>query len=87
MVGTVAAAAGLVSAVPGAFSTITSFTPLAPALDGVRSIVAGVTNVSGSIAWLVLWLVIAAVASILSVVRHRRLSAAGYRRQLGAPAA
>ncbi len=87
VVATLGAAVGLISAVPGAFSTITSFTPIAPALDGVRSIVAGVTNVSGPVAWLVLWLVIAAVASILSVVRHRRLSASGYRRQLAASGA
>ena len=40
------------------------------------------TTVSGPVAWLLLWLVVAAVASILSVVRHRQLSASGYRRQL-----
>lgn len=87
VVGTLAAAVGLVSAVPGAFTTITSFTPVAPALDGVRAIVAGVANVSGPIAWLVLWLLIASTASILSVVRHRRLTASGYRRQLAASGA
>ena len=79
---TLAAAAGLISAVPSWFATVTSFTPLSPALEGVRAVDAGVTNVSGSVAWLLLWLVVAAVASILSVVRHRQLSASGYRRQL-----
>ena len=81
---TLAAAAGLSSAVPGWFTTVTSFTPIAPALDGVRGVVAGAGNLSGPVAWLVLWLVLAATASILSVVRHRQLSASGYRRQLAA---
>ncbi|HEX2856820.1 MAG TPA: YhgE/Pip domain-containing protein [Propionibacteriaceae bacterium] len=81
---TLAAAAGLSSAVPGWFTAVTSFTPIAPALAGVRGVVAGVSNLSGPVAWLVLWLVLAAIASILSVVRHRQLSASGYRRQLAA---
>lgn len=84
---TLATAAGLISAVPGWFATVTSFTPIGPALDGVREVVAGVTNVSGPIAWLVLWLVLAAVASILAVVRQRQLSASGYRRRLAASGA
>ncbi|GAA1397867.1 YhgE/Pip domain-containing protein [Luteococcus peritonei] len=83
---TVTAAVGLVSAVPGLFGTAHGLSPLAPALDGVRAIVARTTIGVGPIGILLaLWLA-AAVACLLAVVRRRQLSPAAYRRSRGGEA-
>ena len=80
---TVTAAVGLVSAVPGMFGTIHGISPLAPALDGVRAIVAHTSVGVGPIGTLLaLWL-LGAVACLLAVVRRRQLSPAAYRRARG----
>ena len=83
MLATVTAAVGLVSAVPGMFGTIHGISPLAPALDGVRAIVAHTSVGVGPIGTLLaLWL-LGAVACLLAVVRRRQLSPAAYRRARG----
>ncbi|MEL4506143.1 YhgE/Pip domain-containing protein [Luteococcus sp. H138] len=81
----VTAAVGLVSAVPELFTSIHGASPLAPALRGLRSIVAGAPMGVGPVGTLVaLWL-LAAIAGLLAVVRRRSLTPGRYRRASGAP--
>lgn len=67
------AAVGLVSAVPVAFTAIQTFSPLAPAVNGVRAIITG-TSLTGSLGLLIAWLVGAGVAGALAVLSKRQLS-------------
>lgn len=83
LLATVTAAVGVVSAVPSLFSSIHGASPLAPALRGVRSIVAGSPMGVGPVGILLsLWL-LASVACLLAVTRRRRLTPAGYRKAHG----
>lgn len=80
---TVTAAVGVVSAVPELFTSIHAFSPLAPALRGLRSIVTGAPMGVGPVgSLLVLWL-LASVACLLAVTRRRRLTPAKYRKAAG----
>lgn len=72
----VAAAVGLVSAVPGPVRWVHSFSPLKPAMEGVTAILAGHNPTFGSFVMIILWLVIGAVASLLAVNRARGTTAA-----------
>jgi putative membrane protein len=72
----VAAAVGLVSAVPKPISTVHSISPLKPAMEGVTAILTGNAPSFGSFVTIILWLVIGGVASLLAVNRARRTSAA-----------
>lgn len=77
---TVTAAVGTISAVPGVFGTIHGASPLAPALTGVRAIVAHSSMGVGPIGILVVLLAAGALLSLLAVVRRRQLSPSAYRR-------
>lgn len=72
----VAAAVGLVSAVPKPISTVHSISPLKPAMEGVTAILSGSSPTFGPFVTILLWLVIGGVASLLAVNRARRTSAA-----------
>ena len=79
---TLGTAAGLSAVVPSLVSSLAAWSPYLPGLRAARAIATGGSGLTGSFAWLTLWLVGALVASVLSVVRRRRLTASQYRAQL-----
>lgn len=72
----VAAAVGLVSAVPAPVRWVHDISPLKPAMEGVTAILSGGSPSFGSLLTIILWLVIGGVASLLAVNRARHTSAA-----------
>ncbi|WP_460703622.1 YhgE/Pip domain-containing protein [Luteococcus sediminum] len=80
---TVTGAVGMVSAVPGWFSAVHGASPLAPALDGVRAVVADAPVGVGPVGSLLLLWMVAVCVGLLAVVRRRRLTPARYRRGAG----
>lgn len=76
-----AAAVSVTAAVPGIFSTVHALTPLAPALTGLRAVVAGETVV-GSVGALVAWMLGAGLASFAAIASKRQLSVKGYLKRL-----
>ena len=75
----VGVAAGTISAVPTAFTSVQGFSPLNPAMNGVRAIVAG-TSLTAPVGLLVAWMIGAGVAGLLAVVAKRQLSVSQYRK-------
>lgn len=68
------AAGGLTGALPSFFATIRPFSPITPALDGMRSLVTDGPSIGSEVGVLLAWLVIGAVASLLAIARHRMAS-------------
>ena len=83
---TVAAATGLISAVPTVFDWINAVSPIAPALRGIRAIVAGGSGGGGAVAMLLVWVLLGSSASFLAVARKRQLSPKQYRKQVAVAA-
>lgn len=71
----VAAAVGLVSAVPAPVRWVHDISPLKPAMEGVTAILSGSNPSFGSLLMIILWLVIGGVASLLAVNRARHTTA------------
>lgn len=71
----VAAAVGLVSAVPAPVRWVHDISPLKPAMEGVTAILSGSNPSFGSLLMIILWLVIGGVASLLAVNRSRHTTA------------
>ncbi|WP_022909001.1 YhgE/Pip domain-containing protein [Aestuariimicrobium kwangyangense] len=74
---TAAAAVSVTAAVPGVFSWVHGVTPLAPALTGLRDVVAGESPVA-AVGALLAWGLVAFVASFLAVARQRSLTVKQY---------
>ena len=68
---TLVAAAGMTSAVPAFFDTVTPFLPLTPVLQGIRTIMTDGTGLADAVGMTMLWLVIGLAASALAVARSR----------------
>ena len=71
VLGVVAAAGAVTSAVPASFAALRPFLPLTPALDGFRAVVTGSPQVAGAVGLLVAWLLLGLVAGVLAVSRRR----------------
>lgn len=72
------AGAGIISAVPGFFDTVTPLSPLTPILHAIRAIITGSSGLSGAIGTAVLWLILAAAASFVALWRRRTVTAEGF---------
>lgn len=70
----ITAASSIVSAVPGFFDVLKPFSPLTPALQAARGIVTDGPGVGGAVAVLLVWLTLAIVASVASVLRSRTVT-------------
>lgn len=68
------AAGGLTGALPSFFATIRPFSPITPALDGMRSLVTHGPSIGSEVGVLLAWLVVGAVAGLLAVARRRMVS-------------
>ncbi|MGI8458767.1 MAG: YhgE/Pip family protein [Propionibacteriaceae bacterium] len=69
----VSAAGALLSAVPAFFTTVRPVLPLTPALDGIKAVAGDGAGAGLAFAGLLAWLVLALLASVLAVVRHRQV--------------
>ncbi|MFV0459763.1 MAG: YhgE/Pip family protein [Actinomycetales bacterium] len=69
------AAGQISSAVPAFFDQVLPLTPLAPLLDGVRTVIWGEGSLAGPLALLTCWLIASLVASTTAVLRGRTISA------------
>lgn len=67
------AVVGLVSALPNAVSAVQAFSPLAPAVDGIRAAITG-SVLTAPVGILLAWLIGAGVAGVLAVFSKRQLS-------------
>ena len=65
------AGAALTAAAPGIFDALRPFSPLTPALDGIRAIITDSSAATTSALALVGWLLVAGAASAIAVVRQR----------------
>lgn len=74
---TAAAAVSVTAAVPGIFGWVHDATPLAPALSGLRNVVAGESPVS-AVGALIAWSLVALLLSYLAVAKKRTLSVKQY---------
>lgn len=83
---TVAAATGMITAVPEVFIWINVASPLAPALRGVRAVVGDGSGAGAAVGVLLVWLLVGLSASALAVVSKRQLSARQYRKKLAVAA-
>lgn len=72
--GVTVAVGALTRATPGVFDAVRGWTPLAPALDGVRAALTG-GSVTGSVVLLVGWFVLGAAAIGAPVAKARRVKA------------
>lgn len=72
--GVTVAVGALTHAAPGVFDAVRGWTPLAPALDGVRAALTG-GSVTGSVVLLVGWFVLGAAAIGAAVAKARRVKA------------
>jgi putative membrane protein len=70
----VSAAAGLTGALPAFFLAVRPFSPITPALDGMRSLVTHGPSVGGQVGIILAWLVAGGVVSLLAVLRRRKVS-------------
>lgn len=71
---TLAAAGGLLSALPAFFDVALPMLPLTPVLHGIRAIITDGSGVTGAVAMTVLWLIVGLAASIGAVLRRRTVS-------------
>ena len=71
LVAVVAVAAGFVAAVPGGIQQAAAAVPTGPATEALRAVLAGQTQVVGSVALLLVWGVAALAVTVLAVERQR----------------
>lgn len=72
---TMAAAGGLLSAVPEFFTAVRPLLPLTPALEGIKAIAGAGSGTGSAVGGLLLWLVGAMVVSVLAIARKRMITA------------
>ncbi|MGJ3508399.1 YhgE/Pip family protein [Enemella sp. A6] len=65
----------ITTALPGFFLGVRPLLPLTPALDAVQAMMVGGSGIGGNLTMLLGWLIVAASASVLAVVRSRTVSA------------
>lgn len=75
LIGVLAVATGVVSTVPGVLSGIAALMPTSPAYNGMVAALTDSTGVGAALVGLVVWAVLAFVATILAVARRRTTSA------------
>lgn len=75
LIGVLAVATGVVSTVPGVLSEIAALMPTAPAYNGMVAALTSESGLGAALAGLVIWALVALVATILVVARRRTLSA------------
>lgn len=68
-------AAGVISTVPGALTSVAGVLPTSGAIQAMGSVITGGTGVGLGIVQLVLWLVVGVIAAIVGTERERALSA------------
>lgn len=78
LVGVLALATGIISTVPGVLASLASFMPTAPVYNALLAVLNG-TSVGANIAGMLIWGVIAFVATVLAVARRRTTSAKALR--------
>ncbi len=75
LIGVLAVATGIVSTAPGVLASIASFMPTSPAYSAMLATLGPASGVGAGVVGLVVWAVLAFVATIISVARHRTTSA------------
>ena len=75
LVGVLAVATGIVSTIPGVLADVASLLPTAPAYAAMLSALTPAEGLGAGIAGLVIWAILAFIASTLAVVRKRTTSA------------
>jgi putative membrane protein len=68
------AATSMTGAAPAAFGTLRAFSPITPALDGLRALLTGSEGVATNTFVLVGWLLLGLLASAVAVLRARTTS-------------
>jgi putative membrane protein len=86
LVGVLAVATGIVSTVPGVLSAIASYMPTSPAYHGMVAALTSTGGVGAAVAGLIVWAVLAFIATTLAVVRRRTTSARALLRAAPVPA-
>ncbi|WP_137843073.1 YhgE/Pip family protein [Microbacterium sp. 2FI] len=86
LIGVLAVATGVVSTVPGALSGLAALMPTAPAYNGMVAALTSTAGVGAAFAGLVVWTVLAFVATVLAVARRRTTSARALLKAAPAPA-
>lgn len=74
LMATLTVATAVTAAAPAFFDSIRPLSPVSPALDAVRTVVAGGTGVTGSVFVLIGWALIAAVLTTAAVLKARTVS-------------
>ncbi len=67
----VAMAPMITNAIPGVFATVRAISPMAPALDAMRSLITGSSGTAVSVFQLVFWLLLGLAASAVAIIRRR----------------
>jgi putative membrane protein len=75
VIGVLAVATGVVSTVPGVISAIAGLLPTAPAYDGMLAALTAADGLGAAIVGLVVWAVLAFVATTVAVARRRSVPA------------
>lgn len=75
VIGVLAVATGVVSTVPGALSGIASIMPTSPAYNGMVAALTTASGVGAAFAGLIVWSLLAFIATTVAVVRRRTVSA------------
>ncbi|MFI8593241.1 ABC transporter permease [Microbacterium sp. NPDC078428] len=75
LVGVLAMATGVVSTVPGVLATVAGLMPTSPAYHAMLGALAGIEGVGAGVAALLIWSLLALVATTLAVARRRTTSA------------
>ncbi|WP_345800179.1 YhgE/Pip family protein [Microbacterium sp. AZCO] len=75
LIGAFLIATGVVSTVPAVLASIASILPTAPAYNGMVSALTSTSGVGAGFAGLIIWAVLAFIATVLAVVRRRTISA------------
>lgn len=86
LIGVLAVAAGIVSTVPGAISGLAALMPTAPAYNAMLAALTSATGLGAGLAGLVIWTVLATIATTLAVARRRTLSTKALLTASAAPA-
>lgn len=75
LVGVLAVATGVVSTVPGVLASTASLMPTAPAYDGMLAALTAAGGLGSALAGLVIWTLLALLATVIAVARQRSVSA------------
>ncbi|WP_248242543.1 YhgE/Pip family protein [Microbacterium kunmingense] len=75
LVGVLVVATGVVSTVPGALTSVASLLPTAPAYQGMLAALTSAGGLGAGLGGLLVWTVLALLATVLAVARRRTVSA------------